>query len=374
MPDTMSRERINILKAYGAEVVLTDGALAMTGAVEKAEELARQHPGSFIPLQFENPANAQAHRQTTGPEIWEDTGGNVDIFIAGVGTGGTLTGAGEYLKSKNPDLKVIAVEPASSPMLSQGKSGPHKIQGIGANFIPKLLNTEIYDEVFPVDDEAGFVIGRELAKSEGFLAGISSGAALYAASKWQSVRKTGKTDCSHSAGQRGQVLFHASFRRMTENAFLQKPGCRGQKMQKIRDGCGTMKRAAAYGIYIWHIEERNIILQQSGGIFMSEKTAEIVKNIIDSYRKHTLTTQIDKVSQPNREIVVDVLESIRKLVFPGFFEVKNLKSEYIEYYVGELIEDIRYHLKKTDDESLSVLRSRYLRIRGGDRGTGRSQM
>ena len=181
MPDTMSRERINILKAYGAEVVLTDGALAMTGAVEKAEELARQHPGSFIPLQFENPANAQAHRQTTGPEIWEDTGGNVDIFIAGVGTGGTLTGAGEYLKSKNPDLKVIAVEPASSPMLSQGKSGPHKIQGIGANFIPKLLNTEIYDEVFPVDDEAGFVIGRELAKSEGFLAGISSGAALYAA-------------------------------------------------------------------------------------------------------------------------------------------------------------------------------------------------
>lgn len=181
MPDTMSRERINILKAYGAEVVLTDGALAMTGAVEKAEELARQHPGSFIPLQFENPANAEAHRQTTGPEIWEDTGGNVDIFIAGVGTGGTLTGAGEYLKSKNPDLKVIAVEPASSPMLSQGKSGPHKIQGIGANFIPKLLNTEIYDEVFPVDDEAGFVIGRELAKSEGFLAGISSGAALYAA-------------------------------------------------------------------------------------------------------------------------------------------------------------------------------------------------
>ena len=181
MPDTMSRERINILKAYGAEVVLTDGALAMTGAVEKAEELARQHPGSFIPLQFENPANAQAHRQTTGPEIWEDTGGNVDIFIAGVGTGGTLTGAGEYLKSKNPDLKVIAVEPASSPMLSQGKSGPHKIQGIGANFIPKLLNTEIYDEVFPVDDEAGFVIGRELANTRSSVAGISSGAALYAA-------------------------------------------------------------------------------------------------------------------------------------------------------------------------------------------------
>lgn len=181
MPDTMSVERINILKAYGAEVVLTDGALAMTGAVEKAEELARQYPGSFIPLQFENPANAEAHRQTTGPEIWEDTDGNVDIFIAAVGTGGTLTGAGEYLKSKNPDLKVIAVEPASSPMLSEGVSGPHKIQGIGPNFIPKLLNTELYDEVFRVDDESCFVMGRELARCEGFLAGISSGAALYAA-------------------------------------------------------------------------------------------------------------------------------------------------------------------------------------------------
>ena len=181
MPDTMSIERINILKAYGAEIVLTDGALGMSAAIEKAEELARQYPNSFIPSQFENPANAEAHRQTTGPEIWRDTDGDVDLLVAGVGTGGTLTGTGEYLKSQNPDLRVVAVEPASSPMLSQGISGPHAIQGIGANFVPALLNTDLYDEVFPVDNESCFVIGRELARSEGFLAGISSGAAVYAA-------------------------------------------------------------------------------------------------------------------------------------------------------------------------------------------------
>lgn len=181
MPDTMSVERINILKAYGAEIVLTDGALGMSGAIDKANELARLYPNSFIPSQFENPANAEAHRQTTGPEIYRDTDGRVDLLVAGVGTGGTLTGTGEYLKSQNPDIRVVAVEPASSPMLSQGVSGPHAIQGIGANFVPSLLNTELYDEVFPVDNESCFVIGRELAKTEGFLVGISSGAAVYAA-------------------------------------------------------------------------------------------------------------------------------------------------------------------------------------------------
>ena len=181
MPDTMSVERINILKAYGAEIVLIDGALGMSGAIDKANELARLYPNSFIPSQFENPANAEAHRQTTGPEIYRDTDGRVDLLVAGVGTGGTLTGTGEYLKSQNPDIRVVAVEPASSPMLSQGVSGSHAIQGIGANFVPSLLNTELYDEVFPVDNESCFVIGRELAKTEGFLVGISSGAAVYAA-------------------------------------------------------------------------------------------------------------------------------------------------------------------------------------------------
>lgn len=181
MPETMSVERRNILKAYGAEIVLTEGAKGMKGAIAKAEELAKETPDSFIPSQFSNQANAQAHRETTGPEIWNDTDGKVDIFVAGVGTGGTVTGVGEYLKSKNPDIKIVAVEPETSPVLSKGVSGGHKIQGIGAGFVPEVLNTKIYDEVFPVSNEAAFQIGKEIAKSEGILVGISSGAALYAA-------------------------------------------------------------------------------------------------------------------------------------------------------------------------------------------------
>ncbi|MDO5350842.1 MAG: cysteine synthase A [Lachnospiraceae bacterium] len=181
MPETMSVERRTLLKAYGAEVVLTDGAKGMTGAIAKAQELAAEIPGSFIPGQFTNPANPEAHRRTTGPEIWEDTDGTVDIFVAGVGTGGTLTGVGEYLKSKNPDIKVVAVEPASSPVLSKGTAGPHKIQGIGAGFVPDTLNTKIYDEIIPVENEDAFETGRIIAKKEGVLVGISSGAALYAA-------------------------------------------------------------------------------------------------------------------------------------------------------------------------------------------------
>ena len=181
MPETMSVERRNILKAYGAEIVLTDGKAGMNGAVRKAQELAQEMPGSFIAGQFENPANAEAHRKTTGPEIWNDTDGTVDIFVAGVGTGGTLTGVGEYLKSKNQKIKVVAVEHADSPLLSEGKSGPHAIQGIGANFIPELLNQEIYDEIIKIESADAFETGRMLARSEGILAGISSGAALYAA-------------------------------------------------------------------------------------------------------------------------------------------------------------------------------------------------
>lgn len=181
MPETMSVERRNILKAYGAEIVLTEGAKGMKGAIEKAEELAEQYENSFIPDQFSNPANAQAHRETTGPEIWNDTDGNVDIFIAGVGTGGTITGIGEYLKAKNPDIRVVAVEPSDSPLLSGGQAGTHKIQGIGANFIPSLLNRNICDEVFPVDGDDAFTAAKLLAKKEGILVGISSGAALHAA-------------------------------------------------------------------------------------------------------------------------------------------------------------------------------------------------
>ncbi len=181
LPETMSVERRNIIKAYGAELVLSDGTKGMKGAIAKAEELHEQIPDSFIPEQFENPANPEAHRKTTGPEIWNDTDGQVDAFVAGVGTGGTITGTGEYLKSKNPDVKIVAVEPETSAVLSTGKAGAHKIQGIGAGFVPTTLNTEVYDEIIPVSNEAAFEYGKVIAKEEGVLVGISSGAALYAA-------------------------------------------------------------------------------------------------------------------------------------------------------------------------------------------------
>ena len=181
MPETMSVERRQIMKAYGAELVLTEGAKGMKGAIAKAEELAKEIPNSFIPGQFVNPANPAAHKATTGPEIWEDTDGKVDIFVAGVGTGGTVSGVGEFLKSKNPNVKIVAVEPASSPVLSKGTAGAHKIQGIGAGFVPDTLNTKIYDEVIAVENEAAFEAGREIGKKEGVLVGISSGAALWAA-------------------------------------------------------------------------------------------------------------------------------------------------------------------------------------------------
>lgn len=181
MPETMSVERRQLMKAYGAELVLTDGTKGMKGAIEKAEELAKEIPHSFIPKQFENPANPKAHLETTGPEIYEDTDGNVDIFVAGVGTGGTISGVGEYLKSKNPNVKVVAVEPFDSPVLSGGAAGPHKIQGIGAGFVPEALNTEVYDEIIPVKSEDAFSIGKMIGKKEGILVGISAGAAMWAA-------------------------------------------------------------------------------------------------------------------------------------------------------------------------------------------------
>lgn len=194
MPETMSVERRNILKAYGAEIVLTDGAKGMKGAIAKADELAAEIPGSYIPGQFINPANPEIHRNTTGPEIWDDTDGEVDIFVAGVGTGGTITGVGEYLKSKKPEVRIVAVEPASSPVLTSGKSGPHKIQGIGAGFVPDVLNTAVYDEVIKIDNDDAFKIGKYIARKEGILTGISSGAALAAALQLaQRPENAGKT-------------------------------------------------------------------------------------------------------------------------------------------------------------------------------------
>jgi len=183
MPETMSVERRNLLKAYGAELVLTEGAKGMPGAIEKSKELADEIPHSFIPGQFTNPANPAAHKATTGPEIWEDTDGKIDFFVSGIGTGGTISGTGEYLKSKNPNIKIIAVEPNSSPVLSEGKAGPHKIQGIGAGFVPDTLNTKIYNEIIRVKNEDAFEVGRELSKTDGLLIGISSGAAVWAATE-----------------------------------------------------------------------------------------------------------------------------------------------------------------------------------------------
>lgn len=194
MPEIMSVERRNLLKAYGAEIILTEGAKGMKGAIAKAEELAKEIPNSFIPSQFNNAANPAVHKATTGPEIWEDTGGRVDIFVAGIGTGGTISGTGEYLKSKNPAVKVVAVEPAASPVLSKGVAGPHKIQGIGAGFVPETLNTAVYDEIILVENEDAFAVGRAIARTEGLLVGISAGAAVWAARQLaQRTENEGKT-------------------------------------------------------------------------------------------------------------------------------------------------------------------------------------
>ena len=189
MPETMSQERRDLLSAYGAEIVLTDGKAGMAGAIEKAKELEKQIPGAVILGQFDNPANAQAHRETTGPEIWEDTDGQIDVFVAGVGTGGTITGVGEYLKKKNPSIEIVAVEPSDSPYLSEGKSGPHGLQGIGAGFVPKILNTKIYDKIITVSDQDAYETGKEIAASEGILVGISSAAALWAAKQLASKKE-----------------------------------------------------------------------------------------------------------------------------------------------------------------------------------------
>ena len=197
MPDTMSKERCTLIKAYGAEVVLSDGTKGMAGAIEKANELAQEIPNSFIPDQFSNPSNPNVHKETTGPEIWNDTNGNVDIFVAGVGTGGTITGVGEFLKSKKSDVKIVAVEPEASPLLSKGTAGSHKIQGIGANFVPSILNTNIYDEIIPVSNEDAYAMGKAIGREEGILVGISSGAALSAAIKVaQRKENEGKKYCS----------------------------------------------------------------------------------------------------------------------------------------------------------------------------------
>ncbi len=194
MPETFSVERRNLLKAYGAELVLTEGAKGMRGAIAKADELAKEIPNSFIPSQFTNPANPAIHKATTGPEIWEDTDGKVDIFVSGAGTGGTVTGAGEYLRSKNPNIKIVVVEPADSPVLSEGRPGPHKIQGIGPGFVPEVLNTSVYDEIITVKNEDAFVVGKDIAKTEGLLVGISSGAAAWAATQLaQRPENEGKT-------------------------------------------------------------------------------------------------------------------------------------------------------------------------------------